>query len=700
VQPGGFMSAAAGQMTLNVSQLNQIGGLLQEVNPDGSANNAATQQLLAQVLQQLGGNFTQTTVSDDLHTHFVAAGGFGITQLAAIVAAIAASIVTAGAAAAAMGATMATLTFGESVVVGMASAMAGSLASQVVSGNGINFGAVLEAGAIGALTAGIANGITYNPTSGLGFNGLGQSLGAMPAQTSTLGQLAGLSNLTNVLVPGASTAVGSLPQMALAMTAMATLDAGVQTAIGGGSFLNNLKNGAVADVAAAGAYAIGDEAKALTAGLGQVGGELAYTGLHAVLGCAASAAEGTGCAGGAIGGAASAALTPFVANAVTGGDPNITPGQAAAIAGIATLTGGVFAGLAGQNAMAGATAAENEALNNCMGHPETCLQMAKNALNSAGETASNVWTGITNPQPSPNSGFTSAFASAMNAGTDVPGMESATNLDLLKGAGNVALNLPSLSLPGMRDYTPYFQYNNPVVGSIGEMYGVLGMNSLVAGAVSSNTAISTGTTAQTGARASASSYVPTAGDVDLPNVYTAQVQGLATNSELVPFSLPNGTTIEGVAANPLLAPAAPTQRYQITPAQTAQYLQQMGLPQSQIDSFVNSFQGPIYVRNALPGETFGAYSGGPGNPASGQFLTPGTAGQTPGQVTNTLALPPSNPATTLNAATINRPIPVLEGLVAPQNWNGAQAGGGWQVFVPGGARYGANPPVTIGPQLN
>ncbi|RKP45887.1 filamentous hemagglutinin N-terminal domain-containing protein, partial [Trinickia fusca] len=35
VQPGGFMSAAAGQMSLNVAQLNQIGGLLQEVNPDG-----------------------------------------------------------------------------------------------------------------------------------------------------------------------------------------------------------------------------------------------------------------------------------------------------------------------------------------------------------------------------------------------------------------------------------------------------------------------------------------------------------------------------------------------------------------------------------------------------------------------------------------------------------------------------------------
>jgi len=381
VQPGGFMSAAAGQMTLNVSQLKQIGGLLQEVNPDGSANNAATQQLLGQVLEQLGGNFTQTTVSDDLHTHFVAAGGFGITQLAAIVAAIAASIVTAGAAAAAMGATMATLTFGESVVVGMASAMAGSLASQVVSGNGINFGAVLEAGAIGALTAGIANGITYNATSGLGFNGLGQSLNALPQGTSTLGQLAGLSNLTNALVPGASAAAGSLPQMALAMGAMATLDAGVQTAIGGGSFLNNLKGDALADVAAAGAYAIGDEAKSLTNELGPVGGELAYTGLHAVLGCAASAAEGTGCAGGAIGGATSALVSPWVTYAASQTGASLDA-QNAIVAGLATLTGGVAAGLAGANAQAGATFAENEALNNTLQHRDQVIAAIKKTLDA------------------------------------------------------------------------------------------------------------------------------------------------------------------------------------------------------------------------------------------------------------------------------------------------------------------------------
>ena len=105
----------------------------------------------------------------------------------------------------------------------------------------------------------------------------------------------------------------------------------------------------------------------------------------------AFAAAGTGCAVGAIGGAASAALTAVVANAVTGGDPNITSGQTAAISGIATLVGGLAAGLAGQNAMGGANAEQNEALNNCLGHPKSCLQMAKNVLGSVSDTATNAF---------------------------------------------------------------------------------------------------------------------------------------------------------------------------------------------------------------------------------------------------------------------------------------------------------------------
>jgi filamentous hemagglutinin len=355
------MTAAAGQMTLNVSQLNQIGGLLAEVNPDGSTNNAATQQLLGMVLQQLGGNFTQTTVSDHLHTNFVAEGGFGVQQVIAMVAAIAASIVTAGAAAAAMGATLATMTLGESIVVGMVSAMAGNLTSQIISGNGINFGSVLEAGLVGAVTAGLTNGITYNSSTGsFGLGNLNQGLNSLPQDTSTLGQLAGISNIGGSLVPEAGqAAAGNLPEELAAMGATATINAGVQTAVEGGSFLDNLKQAAVSDAAAAGAFAIGNAQENGSFGSG-LSGELGYVAAHGLLGCAAGAAEGTGCAGGAIGSAAGAFL-----NTTVDANGNIPAPLDVAMT---TLVGGLLAGAAGANAPGAVTAAENETLNNWLNH--------------------------------------------------------------------------------------------------------------------------------------------------------------------------------------------------------------------------------------------------------------------------------------------------------------------------------------------
>ena len=84
---------------------------------------------------------------------------------------------------------------------------------------------------------------------------------------------------------------------------------------------------------------------------------------HAALGCAASAAEGTGCVGGAIGGAASALISPFLVEQA-GGASNLTDQECALITSIAMISGGGIAGLLGQNATGGATAAENEALNN------------------------------------------------------------------------------------------------------------------------------------------------------------------------------------------------------------------------------------------------------------------------------------------------------------------------------------------------
>ena len=371
VQPGGFMSAA--NMDLNVQTLNQVGGALQQLNSDGTVNQAGTQQVLAELQQQLGGDFTQNSVSNNLNTSFTAEGGFGIQEIAEIVAAVVASIVTAGAAAAALGATMTTLTLGQAVMVAAVSGMSGSLASQVVSGNGVNFGSILEAGAVAAITAGLTDGITFDSSTGsLGLGNWDQGLNSLPQDTSTIGQLAGISNvgnaLTGTVATAGETAASTLPEELVALGATATISAGVQTAIEGGSFLNALENDAVSDVASVGAYAIGNAEPTLMTDLGPVGGEAAYLALHGALGCAASAAEGTGCAGGAIGGAASAAFSPDLITAMDPGSAPLTTGQQAALGAFATLLGGGLAGLAGQNVTGGATAAQNEALNNSGQH--------------------------------------------------------------------------------------------------------------------------------------------------------------------------------------------------------------------------------------------------------------------------------------------------------------------------------------------
>jgi filamentous hemagglutinin len=340
VQPGGFMSAA--NMDLNVQTLDQIGGALQKFNADGTVDQGGTQQLLANLQQQIGGGFTQTTVQDNLHTDFVAQGG-GVPTVVIAAIAIAASVVTGGATLAALGPVLSAALAGS----------VGAFASQAFSGNGLNLVQIAEAGAVAALTAEAFS--TINAGGAKALQDVGGKIASGTATAGDIGSAAGLIAERSVVT------------------------AGIDTAVYGGSFENALKYSALSDVAAVGAATIGAAStnNPLFAE-GTPGNILA----HAGLGCAISAAEGTGCAGGAIGGAASAALTPYVASAITGGDPNVTSGQAAAIAGFATFAGGTLAGLAGQNAAAGALAAQNEAMNNCLGHPETCTQMLKNAGSS------------------------------------------------------------------------------------------------------------------------------------------------------------------------------------------------------------------------------------------------------------------------------------------------------------------------------
>jgi filamentous hemagglutinin len=387
VQPGGFMSAA--NMELNVATLEQIGGALQKLNADGTVDQAGTQQLLATLQQQLGANFTQTAVSDNLHQDFVKEGGsFGLTQIFSIVVAVAAAIMmqpeisaaiasmsgaseaaataafmaaqeglTGSAIAAAASAAGGTLAVGglanTMIAVGLSS-IASSALGQFVTTGSIDLGADLRNGLIGAMTAGLTNGITFDGT-GLGFNANAPVDGLTAPSISNL---AGIQNIGNTIVPQAGTAVGSLPTEIAAIAADAAIKAGMSTVIDGGSFLTSLENGLASDGAAAGAFAIGN-AFDQQSGFWSTSNPL-YAIEHATLGCAAGAAEGTGCAAGAIGGAASAVLNPIV-------DANGGMSAAAETA-LSMLAAGALAEALGQNGVGAATAAENETLNNYLNH--------------------------------------------------------------------------------------------------------------------------------------------------------------------------------------------------------------------------------------------------------------------------------------------------------------------------------------------
>ncbi|WP_374711033.1 two-partner secretion domain-containing protein [Paraburkholderia terricola] len=359
LQQGGFMSAM--NYDMNAQTINQIGGALQQVGADGGVDQAATTQLLANLKNQLGGNFTRSSVSDHLNTSIISDGGMGPIIVVQMVMLVAISVMTAGAGTGASMAVAAGATAGSATAAAANAAFAAlvsSLASQTMNGQ-FSFKGILESVAIAAITAGLTSGITVDSNTGsLGFS-MTQNVSSLPAGVSTLGQLAGAA-------PGAGTSVaqsaasmaGNLPQQALAIGVEATLQAGVQTALGDGSFLTNLRNDAISDVAAAGAYDIGtafDGSSALLSTSSPL-----YWAAHAALGCAAGAAGGTGCAGGAIGGAVSAGLNPLIDS-----NGNLPP---AVLAAITTGVSGGIAEALGYNVNGAVTAAQNETLNNWLNH--------------------------------------------------------------------------------------------------------------------------------------------------------------------------------------------------------------------------------------------------------------------------------------------------------------------------------------------
>ncbi|MFP4852645.1 glycohydrolase toxin TNT-related protein [Paraburkholderia sp. BR14264] len=311
VQPGGFMSAA--NMNLNVETLSQIGGALQKLNADGTVDQPGTQMILGQIQQELGSAFSQVAVSDNLHTQFVQEGGLGaFGQVLSAAIEIVASF----------------------YLGPLAGALIGSIAGQIITTGSVDWGSVGKAVAVEELTVGIDSGLGLDSVSG--FSDLGNG----------------------VVAADSSITLANLGQTALSVGERSLVSAGVSTAIYGGSFGQALKNDLVTNIAAVGANAIGDTFTD-SSGMFSNTSPLYYA-AHAALGCAASAAEGTGCAGGAAGGALSAGLNPVI-----DANGNIPP---AALTAIETLVSGSVAGALGFNVQGAVTAAQNETLNNWLNH--------------------------------------------------------------------------------------------------------------------------------------------------------------------------------------------------------------------------------------------------------------------------------------------------------------------------------------------
>jgi RHS repeat-associated protein len=118
-------------------------------------------------------------------------------------------------------------------------------------------------------------------------------------------------------------------------------------------------------------------------------------------------------------------------------------------------------------------------------------------------------------------------------------------------------------------------------------------------------------------------------------------------------------------------------------------LKARGLSKRQQQELVSSFDGQIYASHGHVGEQF-IITESTAGAASGVFVTRCSAGATPAERRQKLALPPSNTAEVEGPISLTRNQMLLEGKVAPQpQWGSDKTGGGWQVVTAGGKYTGA-----------
>ncbi|MDO3509620.1 polymorphic toxin type 43 domain-containing protein [Ralstonia pseudosolanacearum] len=337
-------------------QIQNINGVVAQLNADGTMSAAEAARVAAAV--QAG---MQAVTSTHTDTFVRSEGWFG--QLFAGVVMVAIGIMTGGAAMAAYAGVGATLTVGQAMAQAAVASMTTNTMQQASSGQGFSFGALVKAGATSALTAGITQGITLNANGTLGTV---DSLNSVASDRS-LAALSGAKNVGNGLTQAAASS-GTLGEQLTALTLGIGIKAGVTTAINGGSFGRALTNTAASDIGAVAANVLGT----LTPGIGEVNASpnsvVGNILGHVALGCATSSMQGTGCAGGAAGGLAGSVVAPLVGMGLYAGTSGTNSAIDAATVAIGAMAGGAIAHAIGGDTTAGASTAQNAAMNNWLDH--------------------------------------------------------------------------------------------------------------------------------------------------------------------------------------------------------------------------------------------------------------------------------------------------------------------------------------------
>ena len=392
LQPGGFMSAV--NLDVQADRITSIGNAFQVLNTDGTPDAAGTAALLTSLRDQLGSDFTEITPSDNIKTNFIkdTSGPGAFATVIAIVIAIALAVVTAGAGLALVGAVTGTTVAAGSVAAvvaaGIQAAIVGtlsSIATQVITTGSLDIGQALKSGAVSGVIGGATAGVLGNAPGSASTAAAGDGAGTVTS---------GVGGATPVSSGSWAAAMADKGQFAINTAVRSGISAAVNSAVYGGSFGTAFLNGAVSDLAAVGANGIGVSTDAYT--VQNVLG-------HALLGCAAASLSGSDCAGGAIGGASSALVSPLVrdglydgtqtVNTVDNGDGTKAVVTSysnqtynAAIDALAAITGGGLASMLGANAAAASNAAVNEAMNNAL-HTEYQFGPADSEDKTAGQAA-------------------------------------------------------------------------------------------------------------------------------------------------------------------------------------------------------------------------------------------------------------------------------------------------------------------------